>query len=74
MKKAIFLALIMLTVFTANSQSDTLNVPFCETDCAGEAPKIIREIKQRALKKKIKNKECYTWQDIEIIIFGEIQE
>ena len=31
-----------------------------------------RTIEQRAL--KVKQKECYTWQDIEIIVHGEIQE
>lgn len=30
------------------------------------------EIEQRAL--QLKYKECYDWQDIEVIIFGEIQE
>ena len=31
-----------------------------------------REIEDRAL--RLKAKECYDWQDIEIIVFGEIQE
>lgn len=30
------------------------------------------EIERRAY--KIPNKECYTWQDIEYIVHGEIQE
>lgn len=30
------------------------------------------EIEQRAL--KLKNKDCYDWQDVEYIIFGETQE
>ena len=31
-----------------------------------------REIQKRAL--RLEHKRCYDWQDIETIIFGEIQE